>query len=222
MTKSRGVIRKRWVPDEVALELVRRNFACSRTADIAQALGVAPHQVDKLARRLGLKKDPDWLSSPMCKRLNGTQGAGNRFQKGSVSWNKGLRMPGHGSPQTQFKPGQKPRNYSPPGSLRVASTGYLQIKIHDTGYPPHDWVMYHRWLWEQTNGPIPAGHIVAFKDGIRRLQPDEITLDVLVLRSRKEHILVHSIHTYGPEVAHLMQLRGAITRQINKRQKDQT
>lgn len=219
VTKSRNIIRPRWRPTEVDIELVRRNFATSRTQDLADALGVAYHQVGKLANKLGLCKDDAWLNGPQGGRLDGVRGMGTRFQPGQPSPTKGIKRPGHGDPSTWFKPGQKPSNYMPVGSLRLQSTGYLQIKVSETGYPPKDWEMYHRYVWTHAHGPIPPGHIVAFKDGRRRTTPEEITLDVLELRSRREHIARHTYHQYGPEVARVVQLRAAITRQINQRTK---
>lgn len=216
MTKSRNLIRPKWQPDPVAIELVRRHYATSRTADLAEALGVAYHQVSKLAQRLGVRKDEAWLNGPQGGRTDGQRGLGTRFQPGQTPWTKGrkgIRL----SPGTEFRRGQAPLNFRPVGSLRVAHCGYLQIKLQATGYPPKDWQMYHRHVWEQAHGPVPRGHVVAFKDGRRRLEPAEITLDVLECIPRSEHMRRHTFHQYGPEIAAVVQLRGAITRQINRR-----
>lgn len=216
MTKSRNLIRPKWQPDAAAIELVRRHYATSRTADLAEALGVAYHQVSKLAQRLGVRKDEAWLNGPQGGRTDGQRGLGTRFQPGQTPWTKGrkgIRL----SPGTEFRRGQPPLNFRPVGSLRVAHCGYLQIKLQATGYPPKDWQMYHRHVWEQAHGPVPRGHVVAFKDGRRRLEPAEITLDVLECITRGEHMRRHTFHQYGPEIAAVVQLRGAITRQINRR-----
>lgn len=220
MTKSRGINRKRWQPTRADIIMVQRHFATTRTADLAAALGVAYHQVAKLADKLGLRKSQEWLNGPDSGRTDGQRGLGTRFQKGQKVWNKGLQLGSDWSKATQFKPGQKPVNYKPPGSLRVATAGYLQIKLHDTGYPPHDWVAYHRHLWEEAHGPVPAGHLVVFRDGQRRTDPDEITLDVLECVSREEHMRRNTVHQYGPEVAGLVQLRGALTRAIRRKEKE--
>lgn len=220
MTKSRGINRKRWQPTGADITMVQRHFSTTRTADLAAALGVAYHQVAKLAERLGLRKSQEWLNGPDSGRTDGKRGLGTRFQKGKPGWNKGLRLGSDWSKATQFKPGQKPVNYAPPGSLRVATGGYLQIKLHDTGYPPHDWVAYHRHLWEEAHGPVPAGHLVVFRDGKRRTDREQITLDVLECVSREEHMRRNTVHQYGPEVAGLVQLRGALTRAIRRKEKE--
>lgn len=217
MTQSRNLIRKRWAPDWVALELVRRNFADSRTADLAEVLGVSYHQVAKLAKALGLKKDEAWLNAAGG-RTDGTRGLGTRFQKGQKGWNAGMKMGPDWCRSTQFKPGSRPHNYLPVGSLRIESGGYLQIKLTDTGYPPRDWVMFHRHVWMQAHGPIPARHMVVFRDGRRRTEPAEITLEVLECISQEQQMRRHTYHQYGPEIAHAVQLRGALTRQIKRAQ----
>ena len=220
MTKSRGINRKRWQPTGADITMVQRHFATTRTADLAAALGVAYHQVAKLAMRLGVRKSEDWLNGPDGGRTDGQRGLGTRFQPGQAVWNKGRTLGSDWCQATQFKPGQKPANYKPPGSLRVAAVGYLQIKVHDTGYPPHDWVMYHRYVWERAHGPIPAEHLVVFKDGKRRSDPDEITLEVLECVSREEHMRRNTVHQLGPELAGLVQLRGALTRAIRRKEKE--
>lgn len=221
MTKGRGINRPRWSPDAAAVEVLRRDFATTKTADLAQRLGVAYHQVAKAAARLGLRKDEGWLNGPEGGRTDGSRGLGTRFQAGQRGWNHGMKLGSDWGKATQFRPGQKPPNYLPVGSLRVASSGYLQIKLHDTGYPPRDWVMYHRHVWERAHGPVPQHHLIVFRDGRRRVEPDEVTVDVLECISREESMRRHSVHTYGPEVAQLIQLRGALSRVINRRAKAQ-
>lgn len=221
MTKTRNINRKRWHPTAAELELVRLRFPTTRTPDLAQALGVVSHQVERMARKLGLKKDPAWLNGPSGGRLNGQQGGGFRFQPGHKPWTTGLKMGAEWAKPTQFKPGHRTHNHKPVGSLRLASIGYLQIKLTDTGYAPHDWVMYHRHVWQQAHGPIAEGHMVVFRDGRRRTAPEDITLDALECITQAEHMRRQTIHRHGPEVAALVQLRGALARQINRRQQAQ-
>lgn len=220
MTRSRGINRPRWRPTDEQIALVRERFAVTRTQEIAELLGVGYSQIAKLARRLGIKKDPAWLAGDESGRLTGVVGMGTRFVKGHVPWIKG-RKGTVLSPTTVFKPGHRPHNQAPLGALRLFE-GYLQIKLTDTGYPPRDWVNYHRHVWQQAHGPVPAGYMVVFRDGRRRTDPREITLDALECISRRENMLRNTYHRYGPEIASLIKLRGAITRQINRRTKDAT
>jgi hypothetical protein len=222
MTKSRNINRPKWRPSEADIERVRSEFANTLTADLAKALGVDYQQVVRLARRLGIKKSAEFLGGPASGRLDGVRGESGRFKPGNVPWTKGKKGLST-APATQFRRGQKPANWVPIGSLRVANmgheVGYLQIKLTDTGYPPRDWVMYHRHVWEQANGPIPAGHLVVFK-GERTTDREQITADRLECITRQEHMRRRTFHQYGPEIAGCVLLRSAITRQINRRVKE--
>lgn len=139
-----------------------------------------------------------------------------RYNAGNVPFNKGKPFPSTGrSAETQFKPGKKPGNYKPVGSERLSKDGYLQRKMTDTGYPPRDWVAVHHVIWREAGREIPPKHIVVFKDGDKT----NIVLDNLELISMAENMKRNTYHQYGPEISAVVQLRGAITRQINKRSK---
>jgi hypothetical protein len=45
----------------------------------------------------------------------------------------------------------------------------------------------HVWLWEQENGPVPEGHVVAFKDG----NPANVDVSNLILLSRLELLKIN-------------------------------
>lgn len=95
-------------------------------------------------------------------------GNSGRFEKGQNPWNAGrtgIRV----SPQTEFKKGQLPANTLHDGAVtirndRCSKTGkprkYKYIRIAQA-----KWVLYHRYIWAQHNGPIPPRHIVRFKNG---------------------------------------------------------
>ena len=96
-----------------------------------------------------------------------------RFEKGSVSHNKGQKMSDHvykAAQPTMFKPGQKPPNTKPIGTEQELPDGYIWVKINDIPKANKDvnWRQKHRLLWEQNFGKIPEGHLVIFKDGDRR------------------------------------------------------
>ncbi len=138
------------------------------------------------------------------------------FEPGMVPWNKGKAFDSGGlSHETRFKAGHLPKNYKPLGSERVSKEGYLQRKMTDTGYPPRDWVPVHHLVWRDAGREIPPGHVLRFIDGNNR----NFALDNLETIHRAELMKRNSVHNYGPEIAQLVQLRGAITRQINRRSK---
>ena len=207
-------LRHQWT--EAEIRSLQRLYPDTKTSDIAERLGLAIHQVYGKAAQLGLKKSDAYLASPAACRLRRGDNVGKatRFQKGLVPFNKGRKgVTYDGCVATQFKKGHKPRNWVPIGSERLSKEGYLQRKMTDTGYPPRDWVAVHHLIWKSAGREIPPSHALRFKDGNKQ----NITLDNLELIPRRELMKRNSVHNYGPEIAALHQLRGAITRQINRR-----
>ena len=96
-------------------------------------------------------------------------GLTGRFERGHEPWNAGKKIGNNqGSAKTQFKSGILPQNTKPIGYERVNRDGYTEIKVRLRKSRPgcnDNFVLKHRWLWEQENGPIPDGYVVAFKDG---------------------------------------------------------
>jgi HNH endonuclease len=218
MTKSRGIIKHREVWTASQLAVLRREYADRQTAEVARLVGHTLSSTYRTAYRLGLHKSEAYLASPAAGRLDGVQGASHRFTKGHASWNKGTHWKAGGrSPETQFKPGARPHTWRPIGSERVNDDGIRQRKISDTGYPPRDWKSIHVLIWEAANGPVPRGHIVVFKDRNR----EHLVLENFELVTRQELMRRNSYHTrYPKDIGLVIQLKGALQRQINKRERD--
>lgn len=108
----------------------------------------------------------------LCTRRGLKTGRTGGFPKGHVPANKGKRMPFHpNSARTRFKKGQLPHNTKYAGHERVSKDGYVEISIEETN--PHTgferrYVLKHRWLWEQKNGPVPAGMALKCLDSNRQ------------------------------------------------------
>lgn len=226
MTKSRGIIapRHRWTAVED--ELLRDQFPRLRTDAIAKALGLGYSTITSRAKKLGLKKSAEFLASPLAGRWDGRDN-GHRFSKGHVPVNKGTKgVTGQheNCRATQFQKGHKGGSRAGEiGDYRVNGDGFVEIKFSDEPGPyMKRWEPVHRRVWRLANGPIPEGFVVAFKPGKRTTDPKLITPDVLELISLAENMRRNSFHQYGPEIVQLVQLRGAITRQINKRAKEST
>lgn len=97
-----------------------------------------------------------------------TSGLTGQFKKGSVPANKGTKGL-TGRNKTSFKKGHVPKNLKDIGSERICSKdGYVLIKVDminpHTGYRGH-WLHKHVVDWEQVNGPVPKGMVLAFRDG---------------------------------------------------------
>lgn len=101
-------------------------------------------------------------------RFGWKTGRTGRFEKGSVSWNKGKKYDAGGrSSQTRFKKGNRPQNYAPVGSesVKKKEDDLIYVKIAE----PNKWQSKHSLLWEQHHGrKVPRGHVVTFADGDRR------------------------------------------------------
>ena len=108
----------------------------------------------------------------LCKRKGWLTGRTGRYEKGAVPANKGKKMPYHpNSARTQFKAGNKPHNTKYLGHERISNDGYVEISIDEVN--PHTgferrYVLKHRYLWEQANGPVPEGMALKCLDGNRQ------------------------------------------------------
>ncbi|HJW81972.1 MAG TPA: HNH endonuclease signature motif containing protein [Acidiferrobacterales bacterium] len=212
---------KPWASEDIAL--LTREYPDTETAKIAAALGRTIVQTTSKASALGLKKSEKYLASPAACRLRrgDNVGAACRFQKGHVPANKGLRRPGYAPGrmrETQFKNGRKPHTWLPIGSTRLTKEGYLQIKVTDTGYTPNDFKAVHVMLWVEHYGPIPPGYAVGFIDGDKT----RVQIGNLVLLSRADLMRRNTYHNnYPKELGELIRIRAQVTRQINKRTRNE-
>lgn len=223
MTKSRGILAPRvpWTSEE--LTYLREHFPCTQTRLVAQALGRSEPTVNAKAYKLGLQKTAEYLSSAAACRLDGVRGSSSRFKSGQVSWNKGKKLPGHGDPSTFFQKGHKGGSRAiPVGGHRVNHDGYVEVKLSETPGPYYlRWTPVHRHIWERVHGAVPDGHAIAFRPGKYTTDPTLITIDSVECITLRDLMLRNTHHRYGPEFSQVVQLRGAITRQINKRMKEE-
>lgn len=217
-----------WTESE--LEIVRRKYPHRPTKEIAEELVRPIGSVYQKADTLGLKKTAAFLSSPlsgiMYKGDPRQIGKNARFQKGQVAHNKGLRRPGYAPgrmSETQFKKGNRPKNWLPVGTIKPDSEGYLRIKIREAEpgerYGPSNpaiWPFLHRHLWEKHHGPIPDTHVVAFK---KKASRTEFTVDDLELISQADNARRNNMWAkYPRDIAEVIQLRGALKRKIHRRE----
>jgi hypothetical protein len=208
----------KWTPEE--LTTLSRLYPDTPTVEIAKRLNRTEPQVYNKANGLGLRKSAAYLASAHACRLRGDVGAANRFKPGHAPHNKGKKgwAAGGRAAQTQFQKGQingrAAELYKPIGSERINEDGYRERKVSDTGRTHERWKGVHVLLWETHYGPIPSGYAVCFIDGNKQ----NITRENLVLLSRSDLMRRNSYHNrYPKEIGRLIQLRGALMRQINKR-----
>lgn len=201
-------------------QILRRRYPNEPTSDTAAALGRSVRAVYAQATLLGLRKSAKYLASPAAHRCDGRKGMATRFTKGHKPWNAGKKgwKAGGRSAETRFKKGHKPQTWVPVGTEVVDPDGYLKRKIADDAVPSRfNWQFVHVLVWEEANGPRPPGHTIVFKDGNKR----NVALDNLECISRAELMRRNTVHNYPKPLAQAIQLRGALKRQINRRQKGQ-
>lgn len=165
---------------------------------------------------LNIRKSQEYLDSPKASRLRRGDniGAEYRFKKGQIPFNKGVKgISYEGSKATQFGKGSKPANYRPVGTIRFIrdkTDGYFEMKMADG---LRQWKLLHRVIWERLNGSIPANHIVIFLDG----NPKNLNIKNMALMTKAQNMKRNTVHNYPKDIVHLVQLKAALNRQINKR-----
>jgi hypothetical protein len=216
MTKSRHIHSPRITLTDAQNAELRRRYPHERTENIARDLGVPLEKLYAKAGWMGLKKTPEYLASPdACRLRQGDEvGKAYRYPKGNVPANKGVKGISYpGTEATQFKKGEKPHTWRPIGTERHSKEGYLQRKMTDTGVTRKDYVAVHHLVWREHHGDVPEGYRVTFKDRNKA----NIVIENLELVSIADMMRRNTLHNYPKELAEIIQLRGAVNRQINKR-----
>ena len=214
-----------WTAPEIA-HLVRL-YPDTKTIDLAAAMGRKLSSVHTKAAALGLKKSAAFNASKASGRIQpGPPGPGSKatqFKPGQKPWNTGRKgwQAGGRSALTRFTTGMLPPNTVPVGSYRIITEKnggqHLEQKVREVPGPSHKrWTPVSRLVWEAAHGPVPPGCIVVFKPGRRTLVLQDITLDRLECITRAENARRNHPISSNPELAKLCQLKGAITRQVNR------
>lgn len=211
-----------WTPEQV--EALRRRYPNERAESLAEFFGVSVQRIYAKAAKLGIKKSEEFFASPESGRTgHDDRGEAGRF-KDMKPWNTGVKGSTGTHPncrRTQFKKGRRAEesfNYVPIGSEKLSKEGYLLRKFTDdpTLAPVRRWEAVHRLVWIAANGPIPDGYVVCFRAGRFSNEADKITLDALELVHRSDLAARNHPRNKDPELAKLVQLKGAITRQVNR------
>lgn len=107
--------------------------------------------------------------SALCKRRGWLTGRTGRFgaERPPPTHPRGKCAPG--SEKGWFRRGHRPHTARHVG-YEFIDKGYVRMIVAETN--PHTGaatrpVMKHRWLWEQANGPVPAGYVLKCLDGDR-------------------------------------------------------
>lgn len=139
-------------------EQLTKLYPETRNIDLAEMFGCKEAAIGSQAFKLRLRKTKEFMLR--CS-------SATAFKKGQVSHNKGQKM----SPElyekvkhTMFKKGNIPANAK-------AADGATSIRADNRGVQYRfirvtigNWISHSRYVWEQANGPIPAGMCVWHKD----------------------------------------------------------
>ena len=143
---------------------------------------------DKIREEFGQEYTKQQIKS-FYKNHDLNSGLTGHFMKGQPSHNKGMKM----SPEvyekakgTMFKPGNRPHNAVPVGTIVLATIGYYKEKIAE----PDIWEYCHIKAWKEAYGDIPDGMLVSFKDGNR----ENWNVENLILLSKAEHGCLNASH----------------------------
>lgn len=203
--------RVKW--SEKDIQILIEKYPVTPMNILKNLLKMKEHRIYNKAFQLNLKKDAEYLKKSAGRFTShlSENSKRNQFKKGHKPFNKGMKgFYAKGSEKGWIKKGNKPLNHRPVGTIREVD-GYLEIKVAEG---LHQWKLLHRIVWERMNGEIPKGYNVRFLDGNSK----NIEITNLGLISKSENMKKNSYHeNYPKEIAQLIQLQGAITRQINKR-----
>ena len=115
------------------------------------------------------------------------------YSNGHNPFNKGKKQTEYMSKEsiertakTRFKKGREPHNtkfdFCISKRMDTSNRYYYYIRIDKS-----NWVLLHRYIWEQVNGPIPDGFNVQFKDG----NSIKCNIENLYLVNRKNQVFVN-------------------------------
>lgn len=207
--------RRHWSPEEEA-EL-RRLYPDTPMPQLIQRFNREDRAIYSKATSMGLKRSAEYLASEHACRLRkgDNSGSAHRFKPGNAAWNKGMKGLQIGGEATRFRKGNKPHTWVPIGTEQIRD-GYLWRKVTDQG-GRHDWNQVHVMLWEEHQGPVPAGMILVFRDRNKQ----NIQIDNLELITRAENMRRNTIHRYPPELKDVIRLQKKLERTIRSRRDEE-
>lgn len=192
-------------------KFIREHYLLFPVKRVAKMIGRSEYGVFNFLRREKLVVPPELVAQ----RKKDSQ-----IKKGTPAPNKGKKLTDYCSPEaiermkaTQFKKGNQPHNTaSADGEIRIrfdhpkrGGKAYKYIRI-SLG----KWVLYHRHLWEQANGPIPKDHVLRFKDG----DSMNCELDNLELLHYAKNMEMNSIQRFPKELKEVIRLSGKLNKKL--------
>lgn len=218
--------KKRHILSESDKEYISIHFPDNPTADIAKHIGCSYCTVAAYASKNGLKKDPLFMQrigrEQMMKLDHG--GRKHQFPKKHIPMNKGLKMSEYMSEEaiartaaTRFQKGHVPHNSKNFGKPFL----YLNKKKGESTWlilVDGTRVSYLKHLCRQ-HGIDMEGKVARLKPGFDKSKLP--TMDDVDIISFRENMQMNTLHRFPKEISKLIQLKGALNRQIRKHSKNQ-
>lgn len=189
-------------------QIILEQYLEKPTKRLANELGMSSQRVLRILEKEGLE---------IPKALREKWKLSTRIKKGTTPPNKGKKITEFMTPENvakfksnSFKKGNKPHNTKYDGAVSKwkdrSGRTYKYIRIAEG-----KWELYHRYLWEQENGEIPDGHLLAFKDG----DTENVSLENLELVSMIENMYRNSRHDYPDEIIPSLVLVKQLEKKLN-------
>lgn len=144
---------------EHELSFIRENYSVLSRREVAWVLGRTVSAIKSIIdKRIGVRKTKEQIREVSAKSTNS-----GRFKKGNIALNS-LGSPGIVTVRERV-------------DRQQPATQFIKM---DNG----KWLHLHRYIWELKHGPVPKGHVIAFKDG----NAMHCTLDNLEMITMKKNM----------------------------------
>lgn len=203
---------KKWTNNE--LEFLRLHYPNKSTQWVADQLGRSIGSVYSAADVHHVKKSEDYLKEHVYTVGDLPEGITHRYKKGSIPANKGQKMSDEVREKvkhTWFKKGHVPHNTTFDG-YEYEVKGYIVIRVSKGNF-----ILKHRYIWEQHHGKIPDDMIIVFKDGNKR----NFDINNLEMIDRVELMNRNTIQRYPDELKAIIRLNSKLNKRIKENGKEQ-
>lgn len=210
--------RRTWSKSD--LKLLKEKYTDTPMQELMELFGCSSRAIYGQCFAIGAKRSPEFIANNLGFKPGSEVGKDLRFKKGIVAFNAGKKQHEYMSEEaiaktlaTRFKPGHKPHNTK-------CGNNHISIRNDKRGVPQKFikladgvWVYLSRYNWEQNFGPIPEGHVIAFKDrDTLNCEPHN-----LMCLSKAENMRRNSYHNnYTEEMKEVVVMRAKITRRVKK------
>jgi len=207
---------KLWTESD--LLILKKEYPSTQSVLIAEKLDRSIKAIYSQANLMGLKKTEEFNRSESSGRMkDGQFGKATQFQKNHKSFNTGMKwddfMTVQGkanSLRTTFKKGNLPPNTLHDGMITTRTDSKTKRTYKFIRIALAKWQMLHVYNWEQVNGKLPKGKILAFKGST-----DDCSIDNLILITRAENMKRNSIQRYPEEIKQTIRVLTKLKKTIN-------